>query len=374
MNRHFQIKKLSNLGRQVTKATAYISRGDLRGLRQEISAYRRWRRASAPPRSTDQSDILPGPDKSSASPVIGQTSTPPPSHGLSESEYWDEADINLIRHAAWISAGGGAPGRWALDWLCADHEGDVIATLASYLGGLPQTGLRGLVLGCGDMAAEHSMFCHPKLLFDQIDAYDLSPASIERARVVTMAKGLNVTYTTADINQLSLPADTYDLVICFFSYHHFMEVEAIAAQINHSLRPQGVFFTIDYVGEQQQQFSSDQLRYANHFLSLLPPKYRKELNGSLRTIAKPVPVELFSPDEAIRSDQILAALDSQLTLLRQYNWAGLLMPLIEGLGFNFSESEPDLALLRFLFDVDRVLVNSGEIGPNFTMTMAGKRH
>jgi hypothetical protein len=46
---------------------------------------------------------------------------------------------------------------------------------------------------------------------------------------------------------------------------------------------------------------------------------------------------------------------------------------LEGLGFNISTEKGDMDLLRFLFEIDQALVNAGKIGPNFTMTMAGKK-
>ena len=48
------------------------------------------------------------------------------------------------------------------------------------------------------------------------------------------------------------------------------------------------------------------------------------------------------------------------------------MPLLEGLGFKFGTKEEDLQLLKFLFAVDRALVQNGTIGPNFTITLAQK--
>lgn len=356
----------STLMRQAAKVKGYLIGGDFAGLQREIQQYMRWRKRR---QQIGAAPIAPGQLDTVAATAVG--------HGAaqqkSESEYWDDADIDLIRHASWLSAGGGALGQWALDTLCADHQGDVAGTMLTHLGGKPLTGLRGLVLGCGDMVAEYRMFVDPRLQFAHIDAHDISPASVGRARQVTDEQGLSVKYFVSDINRLELPAETYDLVICFYAYHHFTEVDAIAHQINRTLRPNGLFFTIDYVGERQQQFSDDQMFFANQFLKLLPPRYRRELDGRERQQAQRIPVEFFSPDEAIRSDDILAAIDQNMRVVRQYNWAGLLMPLLEGLGFNVSTSASDIDMLRFLFEVDQALVKSGRIGPNFTMTMAGKK-
>jgi hypothetical protein len=86
-----------------------------------------------------------------------------------------------------------------------------------------------------------------------------------------------------------------------------------------------------------------------------------------------VPPDTLSPDEAICSDQILSAMERRMKVAWQYNWAGLLYPLLEGLAFNFTESSEDQLLLEFLFNLDSVLCEAGEVESNFTFTVATKR-
>ncbi|MEZ4609535.1 MAG: hypothetical protein R2838_04635 [Caldilineaceae bacterium] len=61
-----------------------------------------------------------------------------------------------------------------------------------------------------------------------------------------------------------------------------------------------------------------------------------------------------------------------LDVTHRYNWAGLLYPLLEGIGGNFADTPEDRELVRFFFDLDKLLVESGQIGPNYTMTVARK--
>jgi hypothetical protein len=89
--------------------------------------------------------------------------------------------------------------------------------------------------------------------------------------------------------------------------------------------------------------------------------------------AHSVPPDQLSPDEAIHSDEILPAIATHLNVVWQYNWGGLLYPLLEGIAFNFTDSPEDQTLLRFLFDLDYALCQAGEIEPNFTITLATKR-
>lgn len=228
--------------------------------------------------------------------------------------------------------------------------------------------LRGLVLGCGDMAAEHVNFTYPKLPFVEVDAYDVSTESIERARQLTNTKGLNVNYHLADVNQIELPPDRYALIVIQHAYHHFEQVYHVAYQINRALLPGGLFYTWDYIGPCRLQYSGHQLFYAQQMLQLLPCKYR----GERRRVQSP-PEEKLSPNEGIYSDQILDAIAQHMDLVRQYNWAGLLYPLLDGIGNNFTRSDEDRAFLKFLFELDYALCQSGAIEPNFTITFATKR-
>ena len=109
-------------------------------------------------------------------------------------------------------------------------------------------------------------------------------------------------------------------------------------------------------------------------LEALPESYRREVNGQVRQKARNVHPATLSPDEAVRSDNILAALQKNLHIVWQYNWAGLLYPLLEGIGFNFDENKPtDRVLIDYLFNLDKVLCQSKRIESDFTFTLATKR-
>ena len=69
----------------------------------------------------------------------------------------------------------------------------------------------------------------------------------------------------------------------------------------------------------------------------------------------------------------LPDMSRHLNVVWQYNWGGLLYPLLEGIALNFTASDEDQALLKFLFNLDYALDQSGEIEPNFTITLATKR-
>ena len=345
------------------KAGRYLSRADVPGLWAEIQQFVAWKAGKAGRRAGAASQNPPA--GASAPKAGGQDGD------ASEAAYWDRFDVDLGRKVSW---GSPAPfGQWAIEKMTDGRYGDIFDIVLDAMkvpGGQP---LRGLVLGCGDMLAEHSMFIDPRLPFAEVDAYDVSPQSMERAQALTDEKGLKVNYRVTDVNQLELQPDRYALVIVFHAYHHFERIEHVTQQINRALLPGGIFYTFDYVGPRRLQYSERQLFYAQKLLELFPPEYKRDMNRDVRQRVESARLEILSPDEAIRSDLILPAMARYLNVVWQYNWAGLLYPLLEGIAFNFTDSSHDQELLRFLFGLDHALCHAGEIEPNFTITLATKR-
>jgi len=344
--------------RRARKVGDYIRCGDWAGLRREVNQFLAWKGVA---RTSRLRDTL----SSSVSPVLDSQ------HLQCEASFWAQVDFDKIRHASWSSIQ--CLGLMAL--LEMTHGGtDDINRLINETMQVPhKDGLRGLVLGCGDMRSEHSAFINPYLSFAEIDAYDINEQAFEQARAVTASAGLKVNFQVGDVNRMVLPADTYHLIVVFHSYHHFERVGHIAQQINRALVPGGVFYTFDYIGPRRIQQTKRQLFYAQMMLEALPERYRREANGQIRQRVKNVAAGALSPDEAVRSDKILPALRDNLRIGWQYNWAGLLFPLLEGIAFNFDENEPsDRALIHYLFHLDKVLCRSGHVEPNFTITLASK--
>ncbi len=288
-----------------------------------------------------------------------------------ESGHWEAVDLDSARQVSWDSIE--CLGRMAVQEMTGGRWEQLMNVIVNTIAPPDPNHLRGLTLGCGDMACEHWFFVHPALPFELVDAYDISVEMIERARQRTGSLGLNVHYCIEDMNTIELPPETYDLVVITHSLHHFKRVDHIVGQINRTLKPGGLFVAWEYVGPRYQRFSRRQRGYANMVLRALPVKYRRELDGSIRDRARPQSLLLISPDEAIRSDRILPALE-RMNILYQYNWEGLLFPLLRGgIVVNFDQNDPeDRKVIDCLFQLDRLLCQSGRVEPNFTVTVAAQ--
>jgi ubiquinone/menaquinone biosynthesis C-methylase UbiE len=288
-----------------------------------------------------------------------------------ESGHWEKVNLDQARRVSWDSIQ--CLGLMAVSEMTGGRWEQLMDVIIHTIAPPDPNHLRGLTLGCGDMACEHWFFIHPALPFALVDAYEISAEMVRRARQRTDAAGLNVEYHLKDVNYIALPPDMYDLVVVAHSLHHFKRIDHVIDQINRSLKPGGLFVAWEYVGPRYQRFSRRQRAHANMVLHSLPTKYRRELDGSIRKRAKSQSLLLISPDEAVRSDRILPAL-KQMNILYQYNWAGLLFPLLRGgIAANFDQNDPDdRKVIDCLFQLDRLLCQSGQVEPSFTVTIAAK--
>lgn len=288
-----------------------------------------------------------------------------------EATFWSTLDLERSRQVSWDSLH--CLGQMAVREMTGGQSDQLMDIVIERLASPRPNHLRGLVLGCGDMVGEHWYFVHPALPFELVDAYDISTELVERARQLTDSVGLDVQYHVEDVNYLELPPETYDLVVVAHSMHHFRRIGHIVDQVNRSLKPGGLFVVWEYVGPRYQRFSRRQRAHANMVLRGLPLEYRRELNGKTRKRVKNQPLLFISPDEAVRSDLILPALQ-RMNILYQYNWAGLLFPLLRGgIAVNFDQDDPeDYKTIECLFQLDRLLCQSGRVEPNFTITLAAR--
>ena len=300
---------------------------------------------------------------------VALVAIPPTWRQKLEARHWEAVPLERARQVSWDSIE--CLGRMAVSEMTGGRWEQLMDVIIDAIAPPEPDHLRGLTLGCGDMACEHWFFIHPALPFERVDAYDISPEIVQRARQRTGALGLNVQYYLEDVNEIELPPETYDLVVVAHSLHHFKRIDHIVDQIDRSLKLGGLFVAWEYVGPRYQRFSRRQRAYANRILRALPAKYRRELDGSIRWRAKSQPMFSMSPDEAIRSDRILPAL-KRMNILYQYNWAGLLFPLLRGgIAVNFDQNDPeDRKVIDCLFQLDRLLCQSGQVEPDFTITLA----
>lgn len=234
------------------------------------------------------------------------------------------------------------------------------ALTRSRLSGRPE--IRALTMACGDMKGEYGFF--KAMGATAIDAFDISEGQKERFNRLVNDGQIPVAYAIADVNEITLSEEKYDLVYMQQSLHHIEDVEHVVAEIKKSLKPDGLFVLNDYVGEPFLQRGPKQRTVCQRLWDCLPARLRTDHNGRVWD-KLPIPDKrLLSPFEAIRSHAILPALRSTFNVVDEFLFGGIVFPIINNYARNY-DLEQDDALIRMLWELDVMLVENGTVEPSF---------
>lgn len=112
------------------------------------------------------------------------------------------------------------------------------------LGGQLAPGARALELGCG--AGYGTDLILERFGADRVDAVDLDPAMVDRARRRLTRHGERVRLATGDVTDLrraiDAADDSYDAVFDFGILHHVEDWQAAVGDVARVLRPGGRFY------------------------------------------------------------------------------------------------------------------------------------
>lgn len=218
----------------------------------------------------------------------------------------------------------------------------------------------GLSLGCGSGRAERVFL--KQGICESFHGIDIAQDAVEEARNQASGENLNCTYDVQDLNFVTLPANSFDLVVAQTSLHHVLRLEHVFDQIVQALKPGGVFWVHDYVGETQFQFSDERLKIMNDLLGLLPECLRiNHFNQRpISSVVRREPGQLVSPFECIRSGEIRELLFERFDVLASHETTTF-MDRVAGLGMtqNYVKNEDTVALFRILQYFDQLLASKG---------------
>lgn len=224
---------------------------------------------------------------------------------------------------------------------------------------------RGLSLGCGSGRAERWYL--QQGVCQSFTGIDVSEDALAQARADAADAGLDIEYACQDLNEIRLEADPgYDLVVCQTILHHVLNLEHLMDEVANALRPDGVFFVYDFIGETQFQFSDERLHWYNEVLQVLPTQMRTNLlNGhQVDQVRRPVPGKLASPFEAIRSGEISGLLKARFEVVEQQETTTILDRVIpSGTRSAYLTDENTRALFQLVLLLDRALLEGGLLAP-----------
>ncbi len=231
-------------------------------------------------------------------------------------------------------------------------------SLAAVLAELGLNPIDGVSLGCGSGRAERMLLNQG--VCQNFLGIDIADNAVEEASNLAKKEGLACRYEVQDLNALHLPPNSFDLVVAQTSLHHVLRLEHVFDQVKKALRPGGVFWVHDYVGESQFQFSDERLKIMNDIFRLLPDHLRVN-HFTKKTIAKIIrrePGQLISPFESIRSGEIKPLLLEHFDVLVAHE-SSTFMSRVVGLGMlqNYSKDENTIALYRTLRYFDQLLAD-----------------
>jgi SAM-dependent methyltransferase len=165
------------------------------------------------------------------------------------------------------------------------------------------------------------------------------------------------------------PPEPLGAVVCRSFLHRREDLEAVLDRLLALLQPGGLLFVEDFVGPARFQWTDAQLRAINRLLARLPEQFLNDLSASdgrrKRSVERPDLAERLAnnPHDAVRSDEILPALDERFERVEVCPYGGAVFhQLFSRIMGNFVE-RPDL--VGVLMEVDALLTDAGALGSDY---------
>src|ERR1043165_772136 len=255
-----------------------------------------------------------------------------------------------------------ATGDPEIDWV--SHSAGLLAK--------SKTPIRALSIGCGLGGIERLLrrrdYCQ------LIHGIDVAEAAIESAKKTAEAEGLQgLTYEVADLNTVTLPSETYEVVYAHAALHHVFQLEHLLDQIKQTLKPGGLLVAHEYIGPSQMQFPQNHLYLADVFLKTIPERYREMRDGCIKQQAARLSLDTMNstdPSEGIRSSEIVPLIASRFEV-KHFTYLGgtLLLLIFNEIAGNFKEDDVEImALVEALIALDNFLVDNAVL-PSYHVYM-----
>ncbi|MFL0671121.1 MAG: class I SAM-dependent methyltransferase [Erythrobacter sp.] len=220
-----------------------------------------------------------------------------------------------------------------------------------------------LSIGCG--TAHKELKFVENGIVEHFTLVELVPELLNSAKTSFSKAGLNnnVYFIEGDYKD-HLQNKTFDLVYFDNSLHHLDHIDSTIADMVGMLNPNGFFLMDDFVGPTYNQFSDEVHDYAQHVRRLLPASFFEDPEDRRILFDLPkIPVQAYldtDPSEAIDSASILPSIAKHMPEVEIIPTGGLIYYLAAREIFDKLAQYPDRddAIIRLLFELDRVLVKS----------------
>jgi SAM-dependent methyltransferase len=233
-----------------------------------------------------------------------------------------------------------------------------------------------LDLGCG--AAMKSLAVFEAGSASELHGIDISEDRIAEAERMRIGRGIPGEFRVADVNTVTLPRNTYDLIFSSHSLHHFLALEHVMAQVHDALTPDGLFILEEFVGPTQFQWTDRQIDVVRTLMSLLPEDLRTLRWGAVKPYeGRPEVKDVVaaSPFESIRSAEIVPLFRRFFRVVELRPLGGTLQHLLyNGIVHNFTLDRRDATeLVRAIIDIEDALIDSAMLPSDFMLLVGMRR-
>ncbi len=235
-------------------------------------------------------------------------------------------------------------------------------------------------LGCGEGALERELIGRD--FGERYVGYDLSAPCIERARATVGKEHPEAQFFCADLNHIELPRAAFEVAFFSHAFHHVERLEHLCEEVRVALRPDGFLLVQEFVGPTRMQWTDKQMAIANRLFAQFSPALATDISRLPERVPRP-PIARMSvadwlrcdPSECVRSADILGALAGSFEILERHDVGGtLLQKLLENVVGNFDfQDEAHSTIIRLLIEFERILIEEGIVGSDFTFIVARPR-
>ena len=212
----------------------------------------------------------------------------------------------------------------------------------------------------------------------ELTCCDINQSMLDTAASEAASRGIAFEGIVQDANLLDLPERRYDVIVCYASLHHFIDLDRVASQINRALKDDGIFVTVDIPSRNGYLMWDETFDVVNSIFAVLPPQYRISHTSQ----ATPVQFdELENVDysvgsfECINSEAIMPALRKHLREIDYVPALAFSRRFFDHMfGPNFDLTRPlDQAIFEFITTLDRYYIENNYLRPETFFGAYGKK-
>lgn len=226
--------------------------------------------------------------------------------------------------------------------------------------------MRMLSLGSGPGGVE--LLVAQNARDSRIVCTDFNPHLLDLGRNRAAELGVNTVFELADLNAVTLPHSSYDVVLCHASLHHVIELERLAGEIQKTLLPGGELIVVDVIARSGYLMWPESKAIAANIFRTFPEELR--LNHTAYTAPR-MDEDLWEADtstsgmECIRSGDIVDVLSASFRTRAFVPYFSLCRRFFDTMyGPNFRLDDPlHAAILNWTWELDRHYIERGILRP-----------